>query len=600
MEASKNDEGSWGKRSVYLMFLIIQTIGLPVSTTVPNSAVHHGTFGYVLVFVTLYILLGIPLLYMELIIGQFTGLNSLNMWTVRPFLSHFGYFVIFWQVIILLHNYINVSFCLHYFLVSFENPVPYYTCGKWATKNCDIFIRNYTVNQNCLKLPYPEEAKKSCETLYATFPEYQYYRYVIMKIDYTNGHHVSWQVALPSALACIVLYLSCFKRKKSMKWFLAVFSLYPILGFLILMMGTLLQKGIVKKFEEAFDADWTKFTKDFDFTRMVNQVIFSLGLGSGLAVNLGASCSFRAPCYANAAVSVAVGAAFTLLTVCTTAMMSCPYAYRYSCSPEYILTTAHMSLLYERVPRMLQEYSANSLWIILVYSCQACFGLRTVALIFFNLLETFAAKYYRVAKYPGLLSFFGVAGLFCSTLLFFSSTARIMQTGSFRRFNQLISVFIVLMECFVFVLWYGLGTFCEDVHFMQGIRPKVYMRSAWVASSVLLLYTFCNELYSEITEIIEKESLLHCVGFWMLILCLCFTVITSIIRLSISACHKRCLRSVQLSSAWRPRSELLQRSRAMFSAQAMTKEYLYRQYHLQAGILARQKRANVNFQNFME
>lgn len=49
-----------------------------------------------------------------------------------------------------------------------------------------------------------------------------------------------------------------------------------------------------------------------------------------------------------------------------------------------------------------------------------------------------------------------------------------------------------------------------------------------------------------------------------------------------------------------PAQQLLQRSRAMFSAQAMTKEYLYRQYHLQAGILARQKRANVNFQNFME
>lgn len=366
------------------------------------------------------------------------------------------------------------------------------------------------------------------------------------------------------------------------------------------MMGTLLQKGIVKKFEEAFDADWTKFTKEFDFTKLMNQVIFSLGLGSGLAVNLGASCSFRAPCYGNAAVSVAVGAAFTLLAVCTTAMMSCPYAYRYSCSPEYILTTAHMSLLYERIPRMLQEFSANSFWLILMYSCQACFGLRSVILIFFNLLETYSAKYSIVAKYPGLASLFGVAGLFCSTLLFFSRTARIMQTGSFRRFIQLISIFIVFTECFVFVLWYGLDTFCEDVHFMQGIRPKVYMKSAWVASSVLLLYTFLIEFYSETTKLIEIEVLLNSVGFWIIVICLCFAVITSIVRLSISACQKRCMWSVQLSSAWRPRSELLQRSRAMFSAQAMTKEYLYRQYHLQAGILARQKRANVNFQNFME
>ncbi|OWR40604.1 hypothetical protein KGM_206134 [Danaus plexippus plexippus] len=66
-----------------------------------------------------------------------------------------------------------------------------------------------------------------------------------------------------------------------------------------------------------------------------------------------------------------------------------------------------------------------------------------------------------------------------------------------------------------------------------------------------------------------------------------------VVRLVIAAIKRRFREFIALDKTWGPKDEILQRSRGMFSAQAMTKEYIYRQYHLQAGILHRQRRSNI-------
>ncbi|KAJ8737133.1 hypothetical protein PYW07_000404 [Mythimna separata] len=316
------DENSWESRRTSIIAILSQTMGVSTMLYLPNMAVIRGALAHVLLFALVYVALGVPLLYMELVVGQFTGRDCLEVWHARACLAHIGYAQVFW------HQFIE-------------------------------------------------------------------------------------------------------------------------------------RAGVAN---------------------IIAEVLYSLNVGTGLAFGTASRTSFRAPTYANAVIVVAITACCTIFGTCTTAMMTCPYAFR--------------------------------------YNTQA-----------------------------------------------------------------------VLLEIIVFVLWYGLDRFSEDVHFMQGVQPSTSMKAGWLLSAVALVYVFIVEFYGLYKA--RNKTVGYLAGWYMLLLNIIPILLLVIVRILIALYKNKFYEEVGLDSSWGPTSELLRRSRAMFTAQAMTKEYMYRQYHLQAGILKRQRRSNV-------
>ncbi|XP_045784447.1 sodium-dependent proline transporter-like [Maniola jurtina] len=494
-----------------------------------------------------------------------------------------GYVLVIWQGIVLIYNQIVTSFFLHYFLVSFENPIPFYTCGSWRTRFCNSLATNYTVNQDCIKyqnqFPY-------CDNLYKTFPEYKYWRYYLLQARGNSQFLVAWKVCIASALICFILYLSSFKRSKTMRWITAIFTTYSTLALVIIMMGSMRQKGVVVKYEESLDLDFSTFLQKFRFSHLIQQIVYNLNIGSGTMFTLASTLPFRSPCFSDIVISVVFCTLFTVMFVFTTAMMACPYAYEYGIKPGAIMRTP-ITFNFEKMPRLMYQYQHRTFYLIVIFSCEVVLGMNTSVTYLFNLLEVVFKRYPKLANYPGLTAFCATLILFCTTIPFLSYFGVNMIGLSFRRCVVLLSTFIGLLEGLVFIIWYGVNKFSEDIHFMLGIQPKNFMKTTWILSIILLAYAFCNELYS---QFINQTGYIY--ATYSLIAILSFAAAFFVTRLLIAACRKKIRKFISLDPTWGPRSDVLQRSRAMFSAQAMTKEYIYRQYHLQAGIMARQKRAN--------
>ncbi|XP_072930287.1 sodium-dependent noradrenaline transporter-like [Epargyreus clarus] len=574
-------------KRIQLMVLLCQTIGVCNINSIPTIASSHGTAGCVITIFLLYLFLGIPLFYMESIIGQFTGRDCIDVWRIRPGLSYTGYILILWQVLILFYNHTFVSFSVHYFLISFENPIPYYQCGPWSTRNCNILIRNYTITEDCVR---HRRQANYCDSIYQTFPEYQYWRNYVLQHNKAK-FYIAWRVCLASGLVCAFLYISCFKRKQSLNWFVNCLPIYPILSYIPVMMGSMVQKGLVVKFEEALDLDFTDYAKKFRFSNVVQQIVYNLGLGSGLTFNFTSTVSFRSNCFSNSVVSVVISAVFSILVICTNAMMTCPYAYQHSTSSGSVIKM-QMSMVFEKVPRLLSEYDHKLYWLILVYSCYVVVSLCTSMLVFYNLLEMVAARNEIVASYPGLTCLVAVIVLFLVSIPLLSKIG-VTYAIAFRRYISLVSTFVTMIECIVFVMSYGVHKFSEDVHFMLGIQPSIYMRTTWVLASGILAYSFCSECIYYYKSY-PKSVNINIDIYGQYILCsMCGIIVFGCAgKLLVALCKRRFSSMFRLDPSWGPKSDILQRSRAMFSAQAMTKEYMYRQYHLQAGILTRQKNSN--------
>lgn len=576
---------AWGSRRMYIIALLSQTLGVNTIVFLPHQAVTWGAAGQSIVFILIYIVLGIPMLYMENVVGQFTGRDCLEVWHARACLSHLGYLHIVWQLVFGIYLHTVNSFTVHYFLISFENPIPYYVCGRWSKPDCDILNYNYSVNQDCLKLKDP---LPYCSDLCHTFPEYQYWRFNILALD-KEYFMIPWRVGLASGLVCIVVFLSCFKRMRSLKWMLLFVTLFPMSARFIFMIGSMLQKGLVVKYEEALDSDFSTFIQEFSLSNSIAEVLFSLNVGTGLAIGSSSKTSFRSPCYSNTVIVVIITCAVTILGVCSTAMMSCPYAFKYDIKPAIIMRYP-IANVFEKIPRLIHVYESTSLWLILSFSFTAVSALGLNICIISGILEIMAKRSFKVSRNPGLVSFVVTILLYVFTAPLLGNLSLYFFVDIKRAINMLI-IFMVMVETFVFVLWYGLEKFSEDVHFMQGVQPKASVKACWLISGVVLVYVFFTQLYVLYEE--RDNSMGKYVSWWMLISIILLSVIVTIIKLLMALYKKKLYEQICLQSTWGPKSEILKRSRAMFTAQAMTKEYMYRQYHLQAGILMRQKGSNI-------
>lgn len=584
-------ENQWGSRYIFLMALLAQIIGNDIFLTTSNSAVNIGAVGHIMVTVAGYIVLGIPLLYMELAVSQFTARDCLDIWKARAFLSHLGYVQIVCQLILVFNNHIITSFIIYYLLITFENPIPYYNCGEWATADCNMIELNYTVNHECLLRGGP----RYCNNLYKTFPEYQFWKYFLL--GYQLDHkHVAWRVLLASGVSCGFMFLCCFRAKQSVRWFIKFTTIFPILGYFIFLTVSMLQKGVITYYEIAFDTSFEMFSSKFSVPKILTEVIITLNIGTGVSFNMSAGNSFRSPCYSNVIIMMAICSCLVLLVVCTTVTMSCPYFHDRGFDP-VVLFEYPISLLFEKVPMFLKFYSNNRLWLVLMFSSNAFHGLNSNVIPIINFQDIIMRRFEKTVNYPGFITLAVVSVMFLLTIPGLGHSGLQFAMG-LRRFVALTSMLLVIIEVAVFILWYGLDRFSEDIHFMQGFQSKNLIKVSYFLSCAITICLLCSEIFFDIIN--PNLPTIRLIALYMFILCVAGSVLIILVRLSVAAFKKRFREQVQLDITWGPRSDVLLRSRAMFTARAMTKEYLYRQYHIQAGILARQRRANVRDQGIQE
>ncbi|PZC79690.1 hypothetical protein B5X24_HaOG216089 [Helicoverpa armigera] len=575
----------WCSRTMSIAALLSQTLGIHTMVFLPHTAVTAGAAGHAIVYSFIFMMIGIPLLYMESVVSQFTGRDCLEIWQARPCFSHVGYLYIVWQVVFGIYLHIVNSFIVHFFLVSFENPIPFHICGSWSKNNCNIMNYNYTVNQDCLK---QINAKPYCNNLCETFPEYQYWRYCVLGLD-KDYYYLPWRIGLGSGLIVIILFLGCFKGVHSLKWLLLIVTILPVVSRFLFMIGSMLQKGVVVKYEAAIDSDFTDFNHHFSLSNSVAQVLYSINVGTGLAMSTASRTSFRAPCYSNTVIVVIITWCLAILGICSTAMMVCPYAFKYDIEPGTIMRYS-MANLFEKIPRLLHSYEQPMFWLILLYGCLSLSTLCLGVCITSGLIQMTAKRYARISRNPGLVALTVSICIYVGTAPFLSNTSLYFLVDTKRTLNAL-TLFLVLLENIVLILWYGVDKFSEDVHFMQGIQPSIFMKFCWMISPAILAYVFVTQFIMLFYD--KHRSIGSLVSWYVILAMILISILWTLIKIFIAIFNNTLYEQVGLDASWGPKSDLLKRSRAMFSAQAMTKEYMYRQYHLQAGILKRQRASNV-------
>ncbi|XP_069767428.1 sodium- and chloride-dependent transporter XTRP3A-like isoform X2 [Narcine bancroftii] len=216
--------------------------------------------GFLIPYVIMFIVEGLPLFYMELSLGQLMRKGSIGAWkTVSPYLIGVGAGSLVVSLLVsIYYNAIN-SWILWYLFHSFQSPLPWASCP--LNRNNTGFI---------------EECAKSSAT------EYFWYRKTLNispTIDDTGVIH--WGMILCLLLSWLIVYICIVRGTESTGKVVYVTACFPYLVLLIYLIRGVTLHGATNGILYMFTPKIEQLLDPKSWIDAATQIFYSFGLGFG-------------------------------------------------------------------------------------------------------------------------------------------------------------------------------------------------------------------------------------------------------------------------------------------------------------------------------
>ncbi|MEE6509150.1 hypothetical protein FKM82_024613, partial [Ascaphus truei] len=201
-----------------------------------------------------------PLLYLELAVGQHMRQGSIGAWkTISPYLCGVGVAsVVVSFFLCMYYNVIN-AWAFWYFFHSFQDPLPWSSCP---------------MNSNLTG--YIEECEMSSPT------QYFWYRETInISPSISDNGRIQWEQAVCLILAWFSVYLCILRGTESTGKVVYITASLPYLVLLIYLVRGLTLHGAVNGLTYMFTPKLDQLANPKAWINAATQIFFSLGLGFG-------------------------------------------------------------------------------------------------------------------------------------------------------------------------------------------------------------------------------------------------------------------------------------------------------------------------------
>ncbi|XP_055368794.1 sodium-dependent neutral amino acid transporter B(0)AT1-like [Betta splendens] len=254
------DRPKWDNKAQYLLTCVGFCVGLGNVWRFPYLCQSHGGGAFMIPFLILLVLEGIPLLHLEFAIGQRLRKGSVGVWSaINPYLTGVG--IAAMTVSFLVGMYYNtiIAWVMWYFFNSFQDPLPWSQCPLNA---------NFTEPVS--------ECKRSSPV------DYFWYRETLNTseaIDDAGG--LQWWMVVCLAAAWSLLYVSCIRGIETTGKAVYITSTLPYVVLTIFLIRGLTLKGSVDGIKFLFTPDLDELKDPSTWLDAGAQVFYSFSLAFG-------------------------------------------------------------------------------------------------------------------------------------------------------------------------------------------------------------------------------------------------------------------------------------------------------------------------------
>uniref|UniRef100_A0A674DPM7 Transporter n=1 Tax=Salmo trutta TaxID=8032 RepID=A0A674DPM7_SALTR len=270
-KAGSGDRPKWDNKTQYMLTCVGFCVGLGNVWRFPYLCQSHGGGAFMIPFLILLVLEGVPLLHLEFAIGQRLRKGSLGVWsTIHPYLAGVGIASMFVSLMISLYYNTIMAWVMWYLFNSFQETLPWSQCPL-----------NYNLTE--------------CEqkTLNTT-------------PDIGENGGLQWWMVLCLVSAWAVLYICIIRGIETTGKAVYITSTLPYVVLSIFLIRGLTLKGSLSGVVFLFTPDLTELTNPTTWLDAGAQVFYSFSIAFGGLISFSSYNSVHNNCEQDAVIISAV------------------------------------------------------------------------------------------------------------------------------------------------------------------------------------------------------------------------------------------------------------------------------------------------------
>lgn len=255
------ERDKWGNQIEFILAIIGFAVGLGNVWRFPYLCQKNGGGAFLIPYFICLLLLGIPLFFLELGIGQSLRRGSLGVWNaISPYLGGVGIASVIVSFLVGLYYNMIIAWCFYYLFASWQNPLPYSSCPE---------------NTNATRLEYLE-CKHAGET------QFYWYRKALhtsSEIEESGG--MVWHLPLCLLLAWTVVFLCMMKGVQSAGKAVYFTATFPYIVLTIFFVRGITLEGSYDGIKHMFKPQFEKLSSPQVWMEAATQIFLSLSLAFG-------------------------------------------------------------------------------------------------------------------------------------------------------------------------------------------------------------------------------------------------------------------------------------------------------------------------------
>ncbi|XP_048237027.1 sodium- and chloride-dependent glycine transporter 2-like isoform X2 [Haliotis rufescens] len=525
--AVEPERGSWGGKLDFFMSCVGYAVGLGNVWRFPYLCFRNGGGAFLVPYVIMLALAGLPMFFFELALGQFASLGPISIWRVNPLFRGIGFAVVMISTMVCVYYNVLIMYGMFYLMVSIislDGDLPWMSCtNSWNTPACTMEARpsfdnltdvdklnitmrhmepdcvNTTLSQ--MNLNYSDltynltisnfTACNDTKSWRLITPSEEYWSNFVLNIDQAedlgNVGGVSLKLAFVLLLSWIVLFF-CLKKgvqtSGKVVYFMATFP-YVVLVCLLVRGVTL--DGYMLGINFYIIPKWERLLDVTVWREAATQIFYSLGPGFGSLITMASYNPFKHNCHRDAIIvslincGTSVFAGFVIFSV---------LGFMAHTTNQDVQDVAvdGPGLVFVVYPEGIARMPVAPLWAFLFFFMLVALGLDSQ----FGMMESIISAI--IDEFPAFLRRHRtIFTLFCHLTGFLLGLPLVTKGGIWvlTLMNDYCASYALLLICLcelVAVIWvYGLKKFCRDVELMLGFQPNYYWQATWLVVTPLAI-----------------------------------------------------------------------------------------------------------------
>ncbi|XP_055710093.1 sodium-dependent nutrient amino acid transporter 1-like isoform X2 [Phlebotomus papatasi] len=493
-EPAQSEEGSsdnvgerptWGNSLEFLMSCISMSVGLGNIWRFPFIAYENGGGAFLIPYVIVLIVVGKPMYFVEMILGQFSSRGSVKIWAISPFFKGIGIGQMVGTCSVISYYCSMIGLTLNYLFSSFQSELPWSRCREEWGDNC--------VDSK----PNPNPINQTNITHGVSSSELYFMKEILKAKDQIDdGIGVpDWKLTLWLLLAWVMVFIVICRGVKSsgkVAYFLAIFP-YVVMITLLIRASTLEGSGegilyfLRPQFSELLNPKvWYAAT---------TQVFFSLSVGMGTIVMFASYNRFNQNIYRDAMIVTTLDTFTSLLGGITMFAILGNLAHNLNADITQVVKVGS-GLAFISYPDAISKFDwVPQLFSVLFFFMLLTLGLGSVVALVSAVVTVLRDQFPKVPYWQ--------MALYVSSCLFLVGLIYVTPGGQWMldlvdHYGGTFLIFALAVIELTAIFWvYGLYDFMMDTQFMCKRYLGLYWRICWpLVTPIFMLVIFVYHMAS--------------------------------------------------------------------------------------------------------